>query len=137
MTDEPSINELLQSAATQGAAGDLSAAEQALVQVLEQDPQHAQALHMLGVTLWQAGRAQAALHALQRAITFAPEHAQTHYVLAKVTEQVHGPREAIAGYARTVELAPQFAPAWADLGIAQAESGALSSAIEALYPMVA
>jgi uncharacterized protein (TIGR02466 family) len=133
MIESASINALMRSAEAHGVAGDLAAAEKVLHQLLEQQPQHAQALHLLGVTQWQAGRGQVALQSLRRAAALAPQHAQTRYVLAKVTEQVCGPVAAIDDYLRAVELAPEFALAWADLGIAQAEAADLTNAIESLF----
>jgi uncharacterized protein (TIGR02466 family) len=69
---------------------------------------------------------------LRRAVELTPERAEFHYVLAKVTEELEGARAAIEGYARSAELAAEFAPAWTDLGIAQAECGDFNGAIDAL-----
>lgn len=132
MSEASDLTHLLERARTLGAAGDLAAAERTLRAILAREPEHAQALHMLGIATWQRGDAADALPLLERAAALAPARGEILYALAKVTEAVVGSARALDLYVRTTEIAPELAPAWADLGIARAEHGEPKAAVEAL-----
>src|SRR5258708_9045011 len=90
-------------------AGRLREAEALYRQVLAQNPNHVDALHMLGALAHQTGHPQDALKLIDRAIKLQPF--APHYLLNRgvVLEALGRPDEAIAAYQAAAKLRPDFA----------------------------
>lgn len=70
------IDQVIQIAQQHHQAGRLAEAEKIYRQVLAQEPNHAQALNLLGLLAGQVGRADAALELIRRAIQIEPQFAE-------------------------------------------------------------
>jgi len=64
----PTVSEALAIAVQHHQAGDLQAAEQIYRQILADNPNHADALHLLGVIAYQMGQNEVAIDRIRRAI---------------------------------------------------------------------
>ena len=97
-------------------AGRLQAAEQIYRQILASDPNHADALHLLGVIASQEGKHDLAVNYVARAIQVRGSAAPFHYSLGEAYRALQKLPEAGACYRRALELKPDFAErttAWA------------------------
>ncbi len=110
-------------------AGRLQAAEQAYRQILAVQPDHAEAIHLLGVIAAQVGRPDDAVACCRRAVELKPDYAAAHNNLGNALRQQGKLPEAVASYRRAVELMPDFAMAHSNLGVALKEQGILNEAI--------
>jgi len=125
----PATQPLLQRAADHHRAGRLAEAQAAYRQVLAAEPNHADALHLLGVILGQAGRHQEAAELIRRAIAVAPGNHAYHFHLASFLQSAGRMDEAIASYQRAIELKPDFVKAHNDLGTAWKAKGEIGRAL--------
>jgi tetratricopeptide (TPR) repeat protein len=97
-------------------AGERRRADDLCRRLLEQDPGHAEALHLLGVLYHEAGRQEEAAEWIGRALARAPANAEFHYNLG-VAQQLLGRREeAAASYREAIRLQPGRAQAHNNLG---------------------
>jgi protein O-GlcNAc transferase len=69
-------------------AGRLAEAERIYRQVLAQQPDHAGALHLLGVLATQLGRFDEAVELMQRAIRLVPDSAEVQYNLGSALQNM-------------------------------------------------
>jgi predicted O-linked N-acetylglucosamine transferase (SPINDLY family) len=122
------IPEFLDEAVAHHRAGRLQAAEQAYRQVLQVDPEQADALHGLGVLAYQAGRYDAALAHLGRAVAVRPESGAFHCNFGLASLAVGRIDQAVAALRRAVELLPDAAEPYFNLGNALKEQGNLDDA---------
>ena len=83
------LQQQLDSGLSHHQAGRLAEAERIYRQVLAQQPNHADALHLLGVLAVQAGRLDAAVELIRRAIRLKPDLAGAHVNLGNVLKE-HG-----------------------------------------------
>lgn len=110
--------------------GELKRAENLFNRVLKATPEHPDALHFLGVVIYQQGRFDAATALLEAAITSAPDYAEAHNSLAIILLEQRNFDAAITHLMRAVEIRPGFAGAYANLGNAYQESGKLDEAVK-------
>jgi tetratricopeptide (TPR) repeat protein len=110
-------------------AGRLQAAEQIYRRILDVEPGHAEAIHLLGVLAHQVGRNDVAIEYIDRAIRLNGEQPAFHYNLGEAHLALHRTAEAVACYRRALELKPDFAEAHNDLGSALQDQGQLAEAI--------
>jgi predicted O-linked N-acetylglucosamine transferase (SPINDLY family) len=123
------IPETLAIAVRHHQAGRLQAAEQIYRQVLEAEPNHADALHLLGVLAHQNGRHALAIETIQRAIGLKGNAAAFHSNLGGAYHALQRLPEAIACYRRALKLKPDYAEAANNLGNALKDQGSLEEAI--------
>src|SRR5216684_1188416 len=81
-------------------AGRLHEAEVLYRQILEADPAHANALHLLGLIAHQIGRHPDALELIDRAISIHPEAASLHANRAVVLAALGRTDDALAAFMR-------------------------------------
>jgi predicted O-linked N-acetylglucosamine transferase (SPINDLY family) len=127
----PTIAEALATAVAYHQAGRLRAAEQAYQAVLAADPNHPEALHLLGVIQHQLGRHQRAIELIERAIAAQGDQPIYHNNLGESYRSLRRVSEAIACYRRALQLNPAFAGAHYNLGNALKDEGRLPEAIAA------
>jgi tetratricopeptide (TPR) repeat protein len=96
----------------------LQESEYLLQQILQQQPNHAFALHLLGVIAHQVGKQQIAAGLIQKAIRLKGDVALFHANLSEILRQLKQIDEAIAHGERAVALEPQMTAAHSNLGIA-------------------
>ncbi len=123
-----SVAETMRSAIAAHQAGRLAEAEAACRRVLEQEPRHPDALHMLGLLAHQAGRHDHACELIARAVQQAPNHAPCHANLANVLLALGRVDEAVDSCQRALALQPGLAEAHNTLGNAWREAGRLEEA---------
>ena len=97
-------------------AGDLAAAKHAYEQILDADPAHVEALHLLGVIAHQVGRSDAAIHLIGKSLAIEPGFAEAHGNLGKALLQTGKLAAAAESFQRAVALKPDFADAYCNLG---------------------
>jgi len=121
-------DQYVQSAFEQHQAGRLQQAEVGYRQALLREPNHPDALYLLGVLNHQLGRGEAALELIQRAIRANPDHPYYHDYLGTVYKTLHRLSEAEAGYRRALALKPDLVEAHYNLGVVLQDQGKLSEA---------
>jgi tetratricopeptide (TPR) repeat protein len=100
------------------ANGRLQDAEHLLQQILQQQPRHPFALHLLGVIAHQCGKQTLAAEMIRRAIAVKADVALFHANLSEISRQLKQPDQAVAHGERAVALEPRMAMAHSNLGIA-------------------
>ena len=100
------------------AQGRLQESEHLLQQILQQQPNHPFAMHLLGVIAHQVGKLPLAAELIQKAIQLNGNIALFHANLNEILRQLNRLDEAIAHGERAVALEPQMAAAHCNLGIA-------------------
>jgi len=102
------IQPLLESAMQHHQAGRLQEAEALYRQVLDAEPEHAQAMQLLGWAVFQSGRAQEALEVIRRAIAIDQNRAESHYSLGAILAELKRHAEAAQAYQRALQQRPDF-----------------------------
>ena len=110
---------------------DLDAAEGLYREALALAPEHAGALHYLGVVLYQRKRLAEALPLLDRSVELVPEEPEFHNNRGLALAALQRPADAIAAYRRALSIKPDHATAWNNLGLVLHASGDVSGAIDA------
>ena len=112
------IDQAIQLANQYQSAGRLQEAELLLSQILQAQPKHAHALHLLGVVAFQAGNAARAMELINQAILIQPNEALFHSNLAEMSRRDGKIDEAIKHGEQAVQIDPSMASAHSNLGIA-------------------
>ncbi len=89
--------------------GNLRKAEEIYRQILQADPNHADALQLLGAIAFQTGHTEAAIDLVNRAIQAAPGHAPFWYNLGVMHKETGAAEKAIDCYQRALEIDPNHA----------------------------
>ena len=131
------IPEALQIALQNHQAGRLAEAEALYRQILAVQPNHADALHFLGVIANQAGRHDLAVEWIRQAIVLKPNNPAAHSNLGEAFRTMGRLDEATVAYRRALQLKPDFAEAHNNLGAALAGLGRLEEAVAAYRRAVA
>jgi predicted O-linked N-acetylglucosamine transferase (SPINDLY family) len=97
---------LFQTAQGHHRAGRLEQAEAIYQQIVQLDPQHADALHMLGLVAAQVGNAQVAVNLIQRAIGIRSNDPAYHSNLALALQKCGQLEQAAASYRNAIALKP-------------------------------
>jgi len=126
------IDQAMQLAVRNHQAGRLAEAEKIYRQVLVRQPNHPDALHMLGVIAQQAGRLDSAIELIQQAITIKPGVADYHNNLGAAFFARGRFDEAISVLRAAIRLKPDLADAHYNLGNVLGEMGLFDEAISAL-----
>jgi len=98
--------------------GALELAEALCRHVLEDNPRHAEALHLLGVVLGRTRRFADAAAALERSVAVDPDNAYSRSDLAAMLRMLGRSREALEHLERSVELDRSNAAAFNERGLA-------------------
>jgi protein O-GlcNAc transferase len=96
--------------------GDLAAAERIYREVLDQQPQHFDSLHMLGVIALQTRRTERGIELIRKAIGLNEKVAAAHNNLGKALLDIGRPGEALASFDQATALDPGFAEAHVNRG---------------------
>ena len=113
-----SIEQALQLATQHHSAGRLAPAEKLLRQILQAQPGHPFALHLLGVIAHQVGKTEDAVQLIGQAIRKLPTVGQFHSNLGEMCRILKRLDEAVAHGEKAVALDPDSATAHSNLGIA-------------------
>lgn len=120
----------LDSAIADHTAGRLAQAEAAYRSILSRDPNHADALHLLGFLAHQVNRSDIAVSLINRAIAISPTNAIYHFNLGKVFHDLSQLQQASACYSRALTIDPEFFDAQVNLGNLLKDQGELGAAID-------
>jgi tetratricopeptide (TPR) repeat protein len=107
----PTAAELFSLAVQHHQAGNLHQAEQLYRQILQADPDHADAHHLLGVLACQVGRHDQAVASIRQALTLAPQTGVYYANLGVAYEGMGLLDEAKESFQRALELRPDDADA--------------------------
>ncbi|MEO5373743.1 MAG: tetratricopeptide repeat protein [Alphaproteobacteria bacterium] len=125
---EAAIRQTLADAVHHHQAGRLAEAETLYREILDVQPDHADALHLLGVVARRAGRYDLAVDLIRQAIAVNDGVADFHYNLGNALVQQGRPEEAIAAYRRAMAIEPRFVDAHINIGTALMDMGRLAAA---------
>ena len=123
------IEEALALAHDLARSGDLTAAAQICVKVLQAAPDQPQALHLLGMAALRDGHPGEAMELLRRAVRSDPHFATASNDLGNLLALDGMLAEAAASYRRAITEAPDFAEAHNNLGNLLQMTGALEEAV--------
>lgn len=126
----------LQQAISLYQAGQLQQAEQICQQILRDFPQHAEALHLLGVIACQVEEYKIATDLISRAVEIdsnqsQPQFAEMYNNLGNALLGQGNLEESIQAYQQAIHLQPKFAEAYYNLGNALRKQGKLEESIKA------
>jgi len=122
------IPQAMQLAEQHQASGNLQQTEQVLRQILQAQPQHTQALHLLGVVAHQAGNIELATQLIAQAIAIRPDVALFRSNLCEMYRQLNKLDDALIHGKKAVELDIGNASAHSNLGIVWYDKGELDKA---------
>jgi predicted O-linked N-acetylglucosamine transferase (SPINDLY family) len=125
------IDQTIQIAIQHHQAGRLAEAERIYRQVLARQPNHPEALKLLGVLAAQVGNSDAGIELIRRAIRIKSDDAEAHNNLGVILRDKGQFDEAIAACRQAIRLKPDFAEAYNNLGTALMDVGQLDEAIAA------
>ncbi|MCL1464913.1 tetratricopeptide repeat protein [Argonema galeatum] len=109
--------------------GQISQAESICQQILQQQPDCGEALHLLGAIAHQSGKLDDAIIYYLQCIAFSPNYAEAYYGLGAALHQQGQLLEAISYYQQAITLKPNYIDAHFDLGNAFKQLGNLSAAV--------
>jgi protein O-GlcNAc transferase len=128
--DMPTIPEALQIAVQQHQKGRLREAEQIYRQILQLQPNHADARHLLGLIAHQMGKHEQAIDLIQQAIALNSREAVFHNNLGEALRSLQRLPEAKSAYQRAMEMKPGFVSAMVNYANLLKNEGEVSAAIE-------
>ena len=123
------ISELFDLAVRNYQSGNARQAEALCRQVLQSEPGHDGAHHMLGVLALRAGHPEAAITLIRRAIALNPMNADCHFNLGIALMSQGRPAEAIACYRQALRINAYHDESYNNLGNALRDQGQLAEAI--------
>ncbi len=123
------ISEALAIAIQHHQSGRLEPAEQIYRQILQAEPNHADAIHLLGVIASQMGKYEIAVEYIERAIELNGNELVFHNNLGEAYRDLGRIPEAVACYRRVLELKPDCTEAHNNLGKVLQQLGKLEEAI--------
>ncbi len=123
------LQPLLKEAMAHHQAGRLQEAEQLYQQILRAEPDHAEALHLLGLVAYRVGDNEKASELIAQAIQRSPRNPLFHFNLGVVRQKQDRFDEAVASYEQAVSLNPQYLEAQNNLGNAYRDQGKLEQAV--------
>jgi predicted TPR repeat methyltransferase len=130
-------NPLLEVGLAHHEAGRLEQAQAMYRCLLEQQPENADALHLLGVAEHQRGKHAAAIECINRAITLNPDVALYHNNLGSAYQSLSRFDEARKSIAASIALKPDVANAHYNLGVIYNVQGQLERALAAFEQAIA
>ncbi len=129
MTGQMTLQQQLESGWSHYQAGRLAEAEEFYRKVLAMQPNHVDALHLLGLLASRKGQLDAAVEFIQRAVRLKPDFAEAYANLGNIFKNLGQVDEAIAAYRQAVRLKPALAEAHCNLGNALQSKRQLDEAI--------
>lgn len=127
----------LEAALALQAQGRMDAAEAAYRRLLDEQPRHADAAHLLGVLLHRADRSVEALPWLERAVSLQPEQAEAVLHLGSAYQGGERLADAEKAYRTCIALAPELVAAHVSLGILLKQQGRLAESRSAFESALA
>jgi len=129
MPGHMTLQQQLESALSHHRAGRLAEAERLYRQILAQQPNHADALHLLGALAAQAGRLDEATDLIRQAIAICSTNPFYHSNLGKTLRDIGRLDEAVTSYRQAIRLNPDLAEVHYNLGNALKDKKQLDEAV--------
>ena len=126
----------LQTAVQSHRVGQLNQAKALCQQIIQAEPNHADALHLLALVFHQQGAVATAIEHLQKAIQARPQEPIFYCNLGIMLLSQGQVSEAIACYKKEILLKPQFADAYCRLGTALRIAGQYEEAVHCLQSAI-
>ena len=123
------LAETMQRGITLHQKGQLEEASHIYQQVISHNPQHFDALKMLGVLAYQRGENQLAIELISQSITINPNYADAHYNLGVALQERGELEQAIQSYRRALAINPDVVDPHINMGNVLKEQGKLEQAI--------
>ncbi len=123
------INQTFDMAVLHHRGGLLPQAEQYYRQILQVEPRHVGALHLLGLLAHQVGRGDLAIEYISQALSHRPDYAEAHSNLGMALAEMGKPTEAMASYQQALRLKPDLAETHNNLANMFRQQGKLTEAI--------
>lgn len=118
MSDPSTVDLLFSKARTLHEAGELSQAETLYRKLLQNTPKHSEALHFLGVILWQTGRLTSSLQLINKELKLTPHSADAYYSQGNALYLDQQYQAAVDSYDKAILLNPMHAEAYHNRGSA-------------------
>lgn len=118
-------------------AGRLTKAKRSYEKILKNDPNHADALRLLGVIALQEGNNDRAIDLISKSIAINCDDANAYYNLAIALKQSGQLDEAVANYQNALAIKPGYAEAHSNLGNVLKELGRLDEAVASYHKALA
>ncbi len=131
-----SLTAMMSVAAGHHEAGRLAEAEAIYRQVLALEPDHAEALHSLGILATQVGQPSVAAELFHRSVLINPQQADAWTNLGNAWQACGRLEEGIQAHRHAIALRPNFALGWNNLGASLHREQRLEEAIEAFKAAV-
>jgi Flp pilus assembly protein TadD len=131
------IQQLLQSATLLHQAGQLNQAEAQYQEILQIDPSHADALHLLGVIACQRGQYERGLELILTAVTFSPHRSDYHSTMGNALSGLKRWTEAIAAHRRAFDFDPSNLGALNNLAVALGHDDQTEESLECFEQLIA
>jgi len=96
--------------------GRLAEAAHIYREVLQQQPNHFHALHLLGIIAFQTRHTERAVELISKAIGLNPSVAAAHYDLGIALNSINRPDEALASFDKAIALKPDYVEAYNNRG---------------------
>lgn len=104
-------------------AGNLHQAEVLYMDILSQEPNHVDVLHLLGVLAHQTGRSDIGVEYIRRAIVLHPDFPEAFSNLGELHRSLGHLKEAISAFRQAIALKPDYYEAHSNLSNALCENG--------------
>jgi protein O-GlcNAc transferase len=124
------INQVVDAAFAHHEAGELEQAEALYRQALAEDPEHAEALHLLGLIAYQQGNSPKAIELISRALPELDDLPEAHLNLGNALREVDRLAEAVGCYRRAIDLDPDYGMAHSNLARALNDQGLYEAGLE-------
>ncbi len=131
------LSRTLRAALAHHQAGRLDRAEALYRKVLAADPDHTDAMHLLGVLAYQCGKLTPALRLIERALPALAELPDAHLNYGNALRDAGRSAEAIASYRRAIALKPDHGMAHNNLARVLIDGGELAAGLESARRAVA
>jgi len=110
-------------------AGRRDRAEALYRKVLQKAPDHADALHLLGVIAHERGRHERAIRLIEQALAILPDHSAAHMNLGNALRAAGRRADAAESYRRAITIQPDYAIAHCNLAAIQNEQSAFEAGL--------
>ena len=124
------IDRIVDAAFAHHQAGELDRAEALYRRALTEEPEHAEALHLLGLVAHQQGKFQSAIELISRALPELDDLPEAHLNLGNALREVGRLVEAVDCYRRAVALDPDYGMAHSNLARALNDQGLFEEGLE-------
>ena len=118
-------------------AGRLAEAENFYNQILQAEPNHPKAMHLLGVVAYHSGKSGMAVDLISKALAIMPDYAAAHGNLGLALQKLGRLDEAVASYEQAIAMAPDYADAHNHLGNTLRELDRFDEALASYYKVLA